>query len=208
MFEERFAYPWCPKCEVLERERLRAEDERIGQIAREERFWSEVPPLYRATDKTRLGANLVAAIDRYKFGATGLAFLGRAGEGKTRAAVLLLHRLAMEGHRTFYLPCIKLAAAAADAFSDSKADRAEAKRVLERAATTEVLLLDDLGKNRMTERAEVELYDLLEHRTGYMLPTLWTSNSSAAGLHSMFSPDRADALVRRLGKEFCEHVVL
>jgi DNA replication protein DnaC len=80
--------------------------------------------------------------------------------------------------------------------------------MLEKAAQVDALLLDDLGKNRMTERAEVELYDLLEHRTGHLLPTFWTSNSNAAGLHDMFSPDRADAMLRRLGKEFCEHVTL
>jgi DNA replication protein DnaC/primosomal protein DnaI len=198
----------CDACQDKLAKEWEANEQRQATAAQQAAFWEQVPPLYRGTDKSRLPASLVAAVDAYEYGPTGLAFLGKAGEGKTRAAVLLLHRMAEAGKRVCYLPCTKFCAFAADTFADSKATKADARKALEKAARCHVLLLDDLGKNRMTERAEVELYDLLEHRTGHLLPTFWTSNSNAAALHAMFSPDRADAMIRRLGKEFCEHVVL
>jgi DNA replication protein DnaC len=50
----------------------------------------------------------------------------------------------------------------------------------------------------MTDREEAELYNLLESRTAWAKPIIWTSNSNARQLHGMFTPDRADAILRRL----------
>ena len=61
-------------------------------------------------------------------------------------------------------------------------------------------MIDDLGKGKMTDRAEAELYDLLEFRSSHKLPIIWTSNSDARGLLSMFSADRGDAIIRRLAE--------
>jgi DNA replication protein DnaC len=90
----------CDACEDAIIATWEATQRAADEQAAEARFWSQVPPLYRNTEKSRLPAALVAAIDRYEFGPVGLALLGKAGEGKTRAAVMLLHRLAREGRRT------------------------------------------------------------------------------------------------------------
>lgn len=207
-FRYRTAWRLCPVCEAAKIEEMAAAKERVVEAVREERFLATVPPLYHETDKARLSPCLVTAIDKYRYGPRGLAFLGRAGEGKTRSAVLVLRTMALDGHSTQFLPATKLAAASAEVYAESADLRRAARETLRRAAKVRVLLLDDVGKNRMTDRAEVDLYEILEARTSHQLPTLWTSNSTAAGLHAMFSPDRADALIRRLGREFCDHVTV
>lgn len=179
-----------------------------AKIARRDAFWEQVPPLYRKTDKTRLNPVLVSAIANWQFSPKGIGFVGAAGSGKTRAAVLILAKASESGHSTLYLPATELSAVSAGAFADSAVEREICKRKLVEARKVKCLLLDDLGKGRLTDRAESELYDILETRTSHELPTLWTSNSNAQGLRSMFSADRADALIRRLGKEFCTHITL
>jgi DNA replication protein DnaC len=88
--------------------------------------------------------------------------------------------------------------ACSDQFSDDIKHRREAEGVLNLTRWVHVLLLDDLGKNKMTDRAEASLYELLEYRTSHRKPTIWTSNSNAKQLRTMFSVDRAEAIMRRL----------
>jgi DNA replication protein DnaC len=162
------------------------------------RFKESVPPFYHDTDKKLLDANLVAAIDAWEFNPIGIGMVGRSGKGKTRLAVELLKRFTLSGKRSMYLPATSFANACSDQFSQDHRTSNAAEDLLHEAKTTDLLLFDDLGKNRMTDRAESTLYELLETRTSHRRPTIWTSNSNGKELFKMFSPDRADAILRRL----------
>ena len=62
--------------------------------------WEELcPPLYRESDTARLPAAALAAVADYRYGALGLGFVGVSGLGKTRAMMLLCHRLIVEEGR-------------------------------------------------------------------------------------------------------------
>ena len=181
---------------------LKGEQEvyRRREDARKLRFGQMVPPIYLETDKTRLQADLLRIVDSWEYNPTGIGFVGTSGKGKTRAAVLLLDRLDREKKLTFFLSATDLALNSANQFADNHTTRLVATSILTLCRTSQVLLLDDLGKGRMTDRAESELYDLLEYRTSHRVPTIWTSNSDARGLHAMFSRDRGDAIIRRLAE--------
>jgi DNA replication protein DnaC len=69
----------------------------------------------------------------------------------------------------------------------------------------QILLIDDIGKGKMTDRAEMELFDLLETRTSHKLPTIWTANAKGDDLLRMMSEDRGEPIIRRLS-EFSEIV--
>lgn len=208
VFEALINFELCDDCaEKQEQERLHDADCR-AKIERCNAFWEQVPPLYRKTDKARLNPVLVSAIANWHFSPKGIGFVGSAGCGKTRAAVLILAKASESGYSTLYLPATELSAVSAGAFADGPFEREKCKKKLSEARKVKCLLIDDLGKGRLTDRAESELYDILETRTSNELPTLWTSNSNAQGLRSMFSADRADALIRRLGKEFCQHITV
>jgi DNA replication protein DnaC len=207
-FEAVWKWPYCPPCDAKRIDEESAKAQREAQEARRGAFWSAIPPLYRATDRERLAPELREIVAAYEFSPRGVGFIGTAGAGKTRAAILILERLMELGMSTLYLPATDLAAAARGAVSETGAEKEECRATLAKARKVKALLLDDLGKGRLTDRAESELYDILEHRTAHMLPTFWTSNSNAKGLREMMSADRADALIRRLGAEFCQHVTL
>lgn len=69
---------------------------------------------------------------------------------------------------------------------------------VERAKRCELLVLDDLGVSAITDRnapwVHEKLYQVLDHRVGYRLPTIMTSNLSTEQLKIQLNP----ALVSRI----------
>lgn len=165
------------------------------------RFEQMIPPIYLDTLPERLSRLLTQHSEMWEYNPMGIGFIGQSGKGKTRASVLLLERMHDDGKTTFYISATDLALNSANQFADNPTTKDIARSILTMCRTAQVLVIDDLGKGRMTDRAESELYDLLEYRTSRKVPTIWTSNSDAEGLHRMFSHDRATAIIRRL-KEF------
>jgi len=92
-------------------------------------------------------------------------------------------------------------------FSGSDERREWSEGRMENLRDSQFLILDDLGKQKFTERVEMEFFGLLEHRTSNILTTLWTANSGSKELAGMMSPDRAEAIIRRLS-EFSTIVTL
>jgi DNA replication protein DnaC len=168
--------------------------------ARKTQFWCDVPTLYQDTDKTKLQANLVAAIDGWEYGAKGLGMIGKSGAGKTRASVLLLQRIAMTGKSICFMKAVKLTNYARDKFSDDYKEKEVATERIRQAYRSKLLLIDDIGKGRLSPTAEELLFDIVDERSERGLPIIWTSNSGAKALREMLSPDRADALIRRLAE--------
>ena len=173
-----------------------------------QRFQMMIPPIYHESDILRIPEALVMAIEMWSMNPKGIGFIGKSGKGKTRAAVMLLKRMHEEDHNVFFISATDLALNSANQFADNPATKQIAKAILSQCKSADLLMLDDLGKNRMTDRAESELYDLLEYRTSRRLPTIWTSNSDGKQLREMFSADRGEAIIRRLGSEFSTIVKL
>ena len=67
--------------------------------------------------------------------------------------------------------------------------------------------IDDLGKASKTERADAELYGLIEAITAKGGKLLWSANSGKAALEKRFGPDRGPAIVRRLAEFTRVHVI-
>ena len=188
----------CDPCEKKEIEELERNANSRAKDAARNRFLDEIATSYRNTDFSRISPVLQKAVSEWKFSPRGLGLIGTSGSCKTRAAVLILQRMAEEGKSVMFLTATSMAQAAIDQFHNDQKRKDEASNLLDRALSTSVLLLDDLGKNRMTDRSEETLYEILEHRTSWEQPTIWTSNSGARDLHERFSKDRADAILRRL----------
>ena len=169
-------------------------------------LWTAIcPPCYADTDPTRLPEAAHLAVEAWQIGPRGLAFVGSSGRGKTRAMMLLGRRLVLDEARSFaYVPASEFAHKVSRLASERMADL---DAYLHRLCALEVLFLDDLGKDRITDRVEAELYHVIEQRTAHHRPILFTANASAAGLAAMLSPDRGQPIIRRL-REYIEIVVL
>lgn len=201
---ERFRPRTCPACHEAEA----AARQRMACLQRQRRLeaaWESIcPPLYRDTDTEHPAINpqLLAGLLRYEPNGRGIGLYGPTGRAKTRMMYLLLRKLHFAGHRVYACSARRLSYYFATQWgSDREANHA--RQAVRCCYTAEVLLVDDLGKQRFTPAAEAELYDLIETRTSHLRPILWTANATGSTLASMMSPDRGTPIVRRL-EEFCE----
>ena len=204
---EVFAKTLCDDCIDAEEEDRAVMAQIAERVALHERWQRICPEEYRETDLERLNPTYRRAIERWSQASRkGIGIVGAPGLCKTRTAFLLLKKSHYEHRQACFAISAKgLAKCAIDQFDREQDVRQSARRKLALSRSADVLLLDDLGKGTMSERPEEELYDILEHRTSHRKLTIWTANSKGDALLNHFSPDRADAIFRRL-TEFSEIV--
>jgi len=193
----------CRKCHDAAREAELAR-ENLARKADLDRRWRETcPPLFRLTDPNHpaIDQDVLAKIIQWEpkmAGGKGIALIGPTGGCKTRMMFLLLRKLHCHGTKVAWIPAIELSRASSEIFDDDVAIKNKARRLLKDAARTEVLFIDDLGKERFTDRTELELYHLIETRLLFLRPILWTSNARGADLRELMSESRGPAITRRL----------
>lgn len=208
---ELFASRNCSECmQTAQHEFDKQEADRT--LREKETEWGKIcPPLYRATnlDDPRLKREAVQAVLGWRDGGDGigLALRGETGRGKTRLAFMLCRRLFFSGKGVAFMPATKLAQLCIDSFDDEHSIKNAARERLRSAKRVDYLLLDDLGKQKFTERAEMELYDVIETRTSNLLPIIWTANATSDEFAAMMSADRGTPIIRRL-TEFSTIVAL
>jgi len=188
----------CSACEEkwTQQQNEKAESERIERL--KNRFHEVCPPLYRETDLGRIHGDFAEVAKKWQYGHTGILFEGPPGTGKTRAAWHILKRMTYAGKSVYGLTSTQFAKFAADQWHSNAEDKGAAVEAMERCRRTSLLLIDDLGKQKMTERGETELYDVLEHRTTNLKPTIITTNATSVQLAKMLSEDRRQPILRRI----------
>jgi hypothetical protein len=186
----------CPACV----EKWEAEQNAGTAPAELDESWNSIcPPLYRENDLKRLPDALTTAASEWT-GERWLGFTGQAGAGKTRAAYIALRRMHYAGKDCCAITGTQLRRLLSDAYADDPSDRAEARSTIKAIRSCRFLLLDDLGKQRFTEAAQEDVFDLLETRAAHLRPIIWTTNSSRAELANRLSADRSNAIIRRLAE--------
>lgn len=202
---EIFVPKFCDPCiaELRKAEEAEAVRDRLG--SRRE-AWREIcPPLYQQTDISHPGLSQAAknALEAWNPSkGRSLGLQSTTGRGKTRLAFRRLKELHMDGWNVFAISARRLARMIAWQFSDGM-EKSEAQTVLIQTRTCQVLLLDDLGKEKFTERVAGEFYELVEYRHSYGLPIIWTSNASGSALQERLGEEHGETALRRL-LEFSE----
>ena len=188
----------CDECEAKQEQEWKESAEAQERRESELQFDALCPPLYRMTDPSRINQAFVQAVQSWRYSPKGLIFMGQAGTGKTRAAWMLLKRLHFSGYKVFGLSATEYSKYAADQWHSRVAERNAAEEAMQTCKRCDILLLDDLGKQKFTERAELELFDLLEYRTSKLKPTITTFNADAHQFLNMLSEERGEPILRRL----------
>lgn len=192
----------CPACK--EKRRLESEAQMAATRLHELREqWKVVcPPSYRDTDPMRLPEVPLQTVLAWRYGSQGLLVHGETGRGKTRAVFQLLHRLHFdEGRKIIRFGVTDFGPECSKRFFDG-----DGVAWMNGLVKADVVFLDDLGKDRLTDRVESALFGLVEGRMSNLRPIIVTTNFIGDALAAKMTGDRGQPFVRRL-RESCQDVV-
>ena len=164
-----------------------------------------IPPIYRETDKSRIEKEksfsqvLIVLSWNKEQKKMHLALVGDTRSGKTRTLCLLLEKLILSGsqvraffHGSFYDELLEV----------MRSDRNFRKWKAE-IIKAEVVAIDDLFAEKLTERGESTLFEILDARLCNKKPTFLTTQVTAQeGLARFHSTKRAEAFFARLNEFF------
>lgn len=171
----------CPRCENEEREEV---------------FFRLCPPLYRESDPSKLSKSHLDKVLAWQINPKGLLLTGPTNVGKTRMVWMLLKKIIPSDMVVF------------DGVSfghelNRHYRQEDAEDWLDRVASASLVFFDDLGKLKLTDRAEAELFGILERRCAHLKPIIATTNEVGETLASMMTEGRAAPFIRRL-RAFCD----
>ena len=125
---------------------------------------------------------------------TGLLLQGDIGRGKTYSACAVMIKMLRDGtaKNGMFVTCDGL-------FSNIKAEfgKRDQGSTLSRACNTNLLILDDVGKERLTEWSQPILFQIINERSNNMLPTIITTNYSGRELINKFVVDEKDLVTAK-----------
>lgn len=190
----------CERCDKVLR--LRLTDKFLyDQI---EAAWNAVCPprsIYRLTDASRIPLKLIKKVMAWDpADPHGIILYGPTRTFKSRTMYLLLNKAIRDYHMTVMAFDSGDLARACEGGQDGRFDMGWTAK----AASVDVLYIDDLGKGKFTERAQAELFLLLDKRFTSGKPVMITTNLTGDGLKKV-CPERGPALVARL-HEFCHNI--
>lgn len=127
-----------------------------------------------------------------EFSERGLILVGPPRVGKTMLAHELVRRWFMSGKSA----CVT----SASRLSWDIADTSQRRTAVEGAIKADVLLLDDLGKEKLTETVERDFWHIIEERQRFGRPIVLTMNHGKEFHLERMSMDRA-SMINRIDEE-------
>ena len=167
-----------------------------------ENFTCTTPDQQRCYDSVKKYADTFT--ERLQDG-KGLLMIGSIGTGKTHLAAAVANQVLAAGVPVIFKTSIDLLT---DIRATYDTDTQESK-VVDTYGTVELLVLDDLGKEKVTAWAASMIFSIINARYERMLPTIITTNHGCAELASAPGDDRtrAEAIVSRI-QETCVTIVM
>lgn len=155
-----------------------------------------MPALFADTDPMRLGELGMVAM-HYLPAGKGLLIHGTTRKGKTRTAWYIANRLWNENkfkYRYLFLTMFELEARIAASWGNSTWDK-----TMLHMTNVPLLFLDDMGKEKMTDRMASCLFALIDQRTMHKRTTIITTNLTGETLLERFhDKETGAAFVARL----------
>lgn len=178
------------------------------------RFMSRTFDKYKTNDQNKEAFNIAYEYvrqfkERLKDG-MGLLFIGSYGTGKTHLAAAICHELIKNNYQPVFGTMVTLLGDIRATFNQEQAVETE-ERLLRKYTKCDLLVIDDLGKEKPTEWAMEKLYSIINTRYEECLPVIITTNYSLeklterlAGRHNI---ETAEAIVSRI-HEMCKGVLM
>ena len=202
----------CTECQELDAARKLAESKQKNK----DRLIGRIPPLFCKTDTSHESFN-TAAWDKIKEHRLTeerpwIGFVGMTGRCKTRMgflyAVAEIQRLAVvhktrdgsyESYPSYdFVSSYEIGDAVMNQYSNDFEIKNPAKARLSKIRECEVLLIDDIGKGRLTPAVAAELFAIIDWRHAHLMRTIWTSNSAPEVIAAGLPEDMAGPFAGRL----------
>lgn len=170
--------------ESMRQENHRKEIERMKDICElGKRFQKRTFDTFDSTDYIRQFDICVQFAKRFPVAeGKGLYIFGSAGTGKTHLAAAITNYVIEEKHRqAVFVNHITLLNRIKQSFDTGK-------DIVSWYKQAPLLVLDDIGKSKVTDWTREVIYDLVNYRYENELSTVFTSNYSIQGLQPMIGP--------------------
>lgn len=131
---------------------------------------------------------------------TSMAITGEAGRGKTyfaMATIRALYHFCPHAYIRFFKTKIL-----DDKIMEEFSKYGTSKGIKEQVKDADFLFLDDFGAERNTERAELDLYEIIDHRVDWEKPTIITTNLSQEEILERFGARIHSRLKTFVWKQF------
>lgn len=193
-FDERDAFHRCDCSDHMLHGR------RVNRAGIGEEFYGKTLAAYSATSETQVYGfqQLSVWVSTFNENSKWLFMYGSTGSGKTHLACALLVALSKLYGKTIKFLAVQDFLHDAKAFG-SRDDRGitYADKAFDIAADVDVLALDDLGAEQLTEFAADRLYALIDSRYRDRAITIFTSNLARTGLEARYDPRMVDRMLGR-----------
>jgi DNA replication protein DnaC len=113
--------------------------------------------------------------EKYYKDGMGLIFIGNYGTGKTHLAAAICHEVIKQNYQPIFGTTITLLGNIKATYDNFYVETNE-NTIIERYANCDLLVIDDLGKERPTEWAVEKLYYIINSRYENCLPIIITTN--------------------------------
>lgn len=171
-----------------------------------------IPLLYRNSDPDlirnllKFPKNLDRVLD-WSLGQKGMAIIGNTGAGKTRALTLLIKKLVKKdlvGITTSLM--VFYAGELERAIMSSFKKATEYDSFMRKLENCGLLIIDDFGKEKFTERYEVSVFQIFEKRFANLKPIIFTTNYRGEEFKARFSDMANYEPFSRRVNEFMERI--
>jgi DNA replication protein DnaC len=216
---------WKEQVRIVEEEQKRlSEEEKRKQLQKKveklfeksklgERFKTRTFDNYKVTDTNSMAYKTAKKyadnFEQYKCDGIGLMFSGSYGTGKTHLAASIAIELINKGNPVIFGTLINLLGKVKQAYDDNFAESEES--ILDLYKTVDLLIIDDLGKEKPSEWALEKLYSIMNQRYENYKPIIITTNYNTETLIDRLTvkgnSETAEAIVSRL-HEMCRGVLL
>ena len=190
----------CEGCKAKEAEKVRARQEEEDRRKLDESFSrSGLPVEWLNYDKKMGNLPLLNFIREHDD--TSLFISEKTGTGKTRAVVYAAWQKLQENSIEIRFWRTTDMLRKISVFT-TQSQMGEAERFINEMGQVDLLILDDLGKEKLTESRGEWLYDIIDKRYVKNVPVWITSNMGSTALINRMGYDRGEAMIRRL-REMC-----